>query len=319
MSYHSHRKRPYSGYSNGYYQNKKKKITLDKEKFFQIVKNEHKFASFRLSRANETLVKNFLESNKEVKTNDVYVAQQLVNNASFQNPVLLNLIPPGLGVAQRVSNLILLKSLRMVLLMEQNNLLQTSTFQDVCMPDVLLRWAVIYVHGDKSSLSFKFNEVFRDYDLDGNLITYTSLFPNEFIQNTINANSYIAAGTSAQGYQGEYVVLKEGSHFLSGVPSTITNGRLTGNLLSPADTRLSNTGAYLTDFVLDLLDPDMLGSLNEGHHLSTTFETSGNYSGTSRDIKDGGVYFIYGASYDSTLTLQPIITIKSRLYFYDRS
>lgn len=261
----------------------------------------------------------------EKKALDVQTSQPLYNNLYFNQPIPLSFVSPGVSNHQRVGNKIILHSLRCMVLLDKPNMFLSDGNSDLTMPNILFRWAILWVRGPNTLTPgnvFNFNNIFQDLDYQGNVITVQSLQPNPYLVNPVNAFSYVTAGNSFQGYRESYSVIKEGSNYMSGIPSSSPNS-VNGNYVSTfhenADTRFSWNSPHLADFSIDLLDPNSLSTWNDGNYLSTSFQTDKPWSGNYTDITDGGLYFIYGTSYPTSILKNPLLTVHSRLNYIDKS
>lgn len=291
---------------------------LTKEKVMSLFNHggQKRFTSFSMGLKNETMFSRVIQAQRPKVMDTTITTQPLYNNNTYSEPICLTLVPPGMEIFQRVGNVIQLVSLRFTLQVDYPSLYVPFKQQDKSMPDSVLTYAIVHVRGFQDK-TFSFNDIFRDYDYQGNPVEADSLYPpfTSLPNNATNAFAFPRAGNSHQGYDDRFKVLYHGQASLSGVASILANGSYSSDFTESSDSRFQFTGNVFDDKAIDLLNADLLSRVNYGDPLTTTFRSGVAFSGSSQDITDGAVYLVYGVSYPASLFTTPLMTFKSRLQF----
>lgn len=294
-------------------------LTKDKVMSLFNYNGQKRFKTMKLSMRNEKIFDNFIQG-QNPKCFDTFTTQPLYNDNTYSVPIDMNLVLTGSSTCQRTGNQIILTSARFLVFVEFPNLLSGSSnsFSDIAMPNCFFRYAIVYIKG-RPKRDFGFEDIFADYDYQGNLITGDSYFPPDQQPGGDATNAYATpiAGNSHQGYDEKFKILYECEHSICGVASDSNNGTYVSDFYESSDTRFQFTGNVFEDKTINFLDPDLLSAVNEGDPLVTTFSDGVGPVAPASDITDGGLYFVYGMTYPSDLAVTPVMTFKSRTWFLE--
>lgn len=303
----------------GYKQRKVPPNALSREKVLSVIQNPTLYRSLNFSSKDEIAFRRLLNRTTEQKFYDTFVSFPLQNSQSLVSPVYLNLVSTGPEAYQRTGCKIILTELEFTLQIQYPTTTVNSPLL-LSIPESVFRYAIVFVKG-KIDTDFDFSRLFVDYDKFGDMTSINDFIDDSNVINPINAFSYMRSGSTKQGYEQNFAVIKEDFLHMSGFMTTkdnAYNGTYRTNLFNFCDSRYSQSGEQFHRRVISLIDQNLYSSANQGNPFMTSFENEQITQGTIDNVTTGSLLFIYGTSYIGNLEMKPTMTLFSRLKFIDQ-